>query len=474
MKIRIVLSIILTLSSLSLGWLYIRTETQKDKITSIEESYISKQGLADELEGMINLDELQDTETDHIQNEPDSTTTNTTASGIPSTLNNGILFWDTDSESYKWLTIGANLFVSGSSLQAIDTDTDTDTDTNNYVTGLSITGSDTKTIALTRNGLSQLTADFTDTGFSNPMTSAGDIIFGGFNGLPTKLAGAGTDNHVLKYDTDTNTLFWSEDLQGAGSISAGSGLTLDGSTLLFGGSLTQNTLITQGAYDLVFNLSNSGVFKIQDGGTDNFVVDADGTVKMGDIAGNSYVSISNTGLLKLEGDATLEDDLRVPITSTKVGGSKDPGFAKFKDNGSGSQGVFTYVFDATNEEELYFTVQLPHSYKPGSDINAHVHWSPTTTNTGNIVWGLEYTWQNIDSTFGNTTLITGTDTADGTAYKHQLQSIGDISGTGYIESSMLVCRVYRDADNPADTYDADAALLEIDFHYQVEKFGADV
>ena len=50
--------------------------------------------------------------------------------------------------------------------------------------------------------------------------------------------------------------------------------------------------------------------------------------------------------------ATRYEDLRVPVTATKAGGSKEPGFIQVKDNGSGSQGVFAYAFDKTAEQEL--------------------------------------------------------------------------------------------------------------------------
>ena len=38
--------------------------------------------------------------------------------------------------------------------------------------------------------------DETDTGFTNPMTTAGDVIVGGVDGVPTRLA-KGTDGQVL-------------------------------------------------------------------------------------------------------------------------------------------------------------------------------------------------------------------------------------------------------------------------------------
>jgi hypothetical protein len=88
-----------------------------------------------------------------------------------------------------------------------------------------------------------------------------------------------------------------------------------------------------------------------------------------------------------------------------------------------------------------------------------------------VVWSLEYTWANTDGTFSAPTTINSTALqAGGTAWVSKYSDFDDIDGTGKKVSSMLVCRLFR---NPAnDTYEQDAALLEIDFHYQIDDFGS--
>ena len=164
------------------------------------------------------------------------------------------------------------------------------------------------------------------------------------------------------------------------------------------------------------------------------------------------------------------DDIRVSPVSTKLGGTSDPDFIKFKDNGAGSQGVFTYHFSPILEEEAYFEVQLPHSYKAGSDLKPHVHWAPVDANAGTVIWGLEYTIQSPNGTFGNTTILEVADNADGVAYKHQLHSLGTISGAGITESAVIFGRIYRKAGS--DTYASDAALVSTDIHFQMDKMGS--
>jgi len=115
---------------------------------------------------------------------------------------------------------------------------------------------------------------------------------------------------------------------------------------------------------------------------------------------------------------------------------------------------------------------MPYTYKEGTDLMPHVHWSPKSTNTGDVDWILEYTIVNIGGTFGNTTTIHMLDTADGVIDKHQI-SVGDaIDGSGLGISHMIVCRLYRDGGEGDDDFTGDASLLEFDLHFQIDTMGS--
>lgn len=198
--------------------------------------------------------------------------------------------------------------------------------------------------------------------------------------------------------------------------------------------------------------------------------------------GSDTLSVDSAGHLVLAGDATVWDDLRVPMTAVKTGGSKDPGFSVFKTNGSGSQGVFTWWFDKAAEEELFFAVQIPHAWKLESTIYPHVHWAPKTDGASGAVvnWGLEYTIAELGGVFGNTTIIYGSTQVPADAVlaagKHYLTNIGagiSMAGVDTL-SAMIICRVFRDATGAlaTDDYDDDAGLLEIDFHYEMDSLGS--
>lgn len=201
----------------------------------------------------------------------------------------------------------------------------------------------------------------------------------------------------------------------------------------------------------------------------------------GVVSANDYTAIEPDGTVRFAGTATVWEDLRVPVTSTKLSGSKDPDFAKAYDNAGGtSQGVFTYFFDKATEEEVYFSAQLPHTYKEGSDIIAHVHWFPVANGVSGrtVSWGLEYLWTNMGSTSGNTVIVYANDTIQEDAVlaadKHYLTNFAALSGTGKTISSMLLCRIFRDATGAGltDDYDNDVGLLEIDFHYEIDTTGS--
>jgi hypothetical protein len=215
-------------------------------------------------------------------------------------------------------------------------------------------------------------------------------------------------------------------------------------------------------------------------------VNLDGPLIVGDAGLNSSrVLIDPANGIFLYGTATMWDDLRVSADTTKLAGSKDPGYAVFKTDGAVSQGVFLYWFSDSTEEEVYFSVQLPHAWAEGTDIKPHVHWVAASTAVAagtDACWGLEYTWANINGTFGNTALIYGDEQTNGatetiTAGKHYITALPTISGSGKTMSSMLICRLFRSVSPPIPGYTddlvGDAGLLEIDFHIQINSLGSD-
>lgn len=213
-----------------------------------------------------------------------------------------------------------------------------------------------------------------------------------------------------------------------------------------------------------------------------------GTLNGQEVKINTNMVIETDGTMRMDGNATVWDDLMVYPDATSRGGSKAPVWGgasatAFKKNGS-SQGVFLWMFSASTEQEVYFTIQLPHSYKFGSALKPHVHWTTTTgtlSHTGtnpdyyvNVVWGLEYTVVAIGGTFPNTTLINSNKVISATAVtgQHLITPIGDIAGTNLGISTILVCRLYREVGNALDNFGEEVGLLGFDIHYEKDTQGS--
>lgn len=189
----------------------------------------------------------------------------------------------------------------------------------------------------------------------------------------------------------------------------------------------------------------------------------------------NYSEFELDGTLEFNGTATVFDDLRTPVNAVRVPGSKAPTWTAY--NGTQLLG-FGYQAVEGNEEEIYFTIQLTHAYKEGSDIVPHVHWVPNedTTDDPEVVrWGLEYEWQNIDGTFAGSTTIHAEESMTDRANDHIKTLFPAIDGTGKTISSMLTCRLFRNSSSVNDTYDSGTALalfMEIDFHFEKDTVGS--
>lgn len=176
------------------------------------------------------------------------------------------------------------------------------------------------------------------------------------------------------------------------------------------------------------------------------------------------------GQLKLYGLGVAWDDLRTPINALKLSGVKPPTWTDYK----GSQ-VLAFSDQAVlgNEEHAFFSMQLPHNYKEGTDITVHVHWIPEDDAGGNVYWRLDHSWANIGDTFPAETTIYVAGAAGTTADAHLMTTFADLTGTGKTISSMILCMIRRTSSNALDTYNGKSAyLLEVDAHYQIDSLGS--
>jgi len=197
-----------------------------------------------------------------------------------------------------------------------------------------------------------------------------------------------------------------------------------------------------------------------------------------DEVGASDLHITTGAEKTLVLDTPVYDDLRITPAGFDRAGVNDPSLVSYKPGGSG---IATFLYEFQLNDIAYFTVQLPHGYKQGTDITAHIHWTPGTRGNeekgATVGWKVDYSWANIDGTFGAMATVSLSDACDGTDHKHQMTRSATITGTGKNISSMLICNVKRTDTGTDDTWAGTASgslpmLLEIDFHYQIDTIGS--
>jgi hypothetical protein len=201
------------------------------------------------------------------------------------------------------------------------------------------------------------------------------------------------------------------------------------------------------------------------------------SVYIGTSSGNTEFEADGT--LRFNGNATVWEDLQIPASSAGAQGGNMPDWAAFR----GST-LKTWAFadqnSSTNEDELYFTIQLPHSWKEGSPVEPHIHISPENApgSAREVVWKLEYVWANYSETYpAVTNTLTATSIiSPADDHRHLIASFGNIvpDGTNDKISSVILCRLSRNSGDASDTYTGRVFLISLDIQFEKDTEGSRV
>ena len=165
------------------------------------------------------------------------------------------------------------------------------------------------------------------------------------------------------------------------------------------------------------------------------------------------------------------DDLRFPVHGINpVGLASDPTIDTVTYPG-------TMLFSSTLENIIAGVAQMPHDWALGTEIHPHVHWAKTTSAAGGVVWEYRYAVTDLSGVFGAYSAweaCTYPAGDDNTANKHALAAWSYSDMTGRKESAIILWQVRRNPAAAADTYAANARLLEFDIHYRKNKLGSAV
>lgn len=186
---------------------------------------------------------------------------------------------------------------------------------------------------------------------------------------------------------------------------------------------------------------------------------------------NDFV-VESDGTTRLDNSATVWDDLRV-----KLDKGKDAARFTFLEGNSGPQ--IWFFRDNNGLETMSFSIQIPHTWKEGTTIYPHIHWTPKSDGTGDVKWNLDYTWVNYNSVtpevFPEEVTTSGIATGPFVARSHLITGLtggAGIDGTEKKISSILICTIWRNSSDSEDTYDDDAGSLSLDFHFEIDTQGS--
>jgi len=134
-----------------------------------------------------------------------------------------------------------------------------------------------------------------------------------------------------------------------------------------------------------------------------------------------------------------------------------------------------FKFDKNTNESAYTNMHVIPEYNDTTDWNIAFYWVPNAAGAGNVEWCVEFRGP---MTPNAGELITGTtntyctvDASSGTQYEMLKSNKISIPGAGTFNDDQFSFRVFRGADDPADTYDYDADLIMVTIYYQSNKAG---
>ena len=128
-------------------------------------------------------------------------------------------------------------------------------------------------------------------------------------------------------------------------------------------------------------------------------------------------------------------------------------------------------FDASTKQYTQFTVAMPKSWNEGT-VTYQVYWSPSTTNTGDAIFGLQGVAvadnDTIDVAYG--TAINVTDAGIGTVEDQQISAeSGAVTVAGSpAAGEQTYFQLFRDAADGSDTFTGECRVLGIKIFYTTD------
>ena len=159
-------------------------------------------------------------------------------------------------------------------------------------------------------------------------------------------------------------------------------------------------------------------------------------------------------------------DLTSDIKSSGVG-SNDPTWSQMFD------GFYAHKFSNTVMNQCWTTFHIDHDYKRGTPIHLHVHWTTSDAGTGTVRWGFEYSIAkgHQQEAFPTSQLVYVEQACVATARTHYVAEIATgLTTSSFEPDTLILVRVFRDAQNANDTCTSSVFGLTVDCHYQIDRY----
>jgi len=173
------------------------------------------------------------------------------------------------------------------------------------------------------------------------------------------------------------------------------------------------------------------------------------------------------------------DDIRITPGAFRFAGSADP---TLRDWQPGASGATYRVYGFAKNDEVFASVQMPHSYIEGTDLEFHIHWTPAdrgvTEDTNTVGWKVDHSIANVGAAFPASSTVDLSDACSGVDDQHEITSSVTVDGTGLTISHIIQLRIYRSDTGTDDTWvgatgATNPILLEFDIHYEKNSLGSD-
>lgn len=156
------------------------------------------------------------------------------------------------------------------------------------------------------------------------------------------------------------------------------------------------------------------------------------------------------------------------------GGPSAPTVTQFKG------GIYLYEFMPADTLDVFSNFHIPHTWKVGTMLYPHFHFTTTSNASGVVRIGFEYTKANrretgvTGYTFGATQTISVDFTiASNSADSHfvcEAPNLGGIDGTGLDIDGMVLMRIFREGAHANDTFPDSIWGITADLHIEVAQF----